>query len=359
MKKHRVTTVCLLIVALVCLPTAFTGHALAGRWQGQLLLLVANTAANNIVAYAQVSGQYLGEFISAGTGGLDHPDTMVIGPDGRLYISSGTIQSGTPQGNSAILRFDAETGAFLGVFASGGDLFRPYGMAFGPDGHLYVASFLTDQILRYHSITGAFVDEFARGNGQSGGLNGPNGLAFGPDGKLYVSTQGSVAINGVPTFPGLPSEVLRYDVRTGSSMVFLAQPDPSPDSFGFVSFLGVEFGPACDLDLPRQCDVFVSDFANDIRRYNLQGKLEAQLSTNYTGTSPSNNFVGGLTFGALRRLFTVGFNNVNPAMPGAILRYSGFTNAPLPGSGQPGAVYVPETSKLVRPIGILALPRPF
>lgn len=69
--------------------------------------------------------------------------------------------------------------------------------------------------------------------------------------------------------------------------------------------------------------------------------------------------MGGITFGALRRLFTVGFNNGDPTMSGAILRYSGFTNAPLPGRGQAGAIYVPETPNLVRPIGILALPRPF
>jgi len=46
------------------------------------------------------------------------------------------------------------------------------------------ASFLSDQLLRYHSTTGAFVDVFATGNQQSGCLNGPNGLAVGPDGKL-------------------------------------------------------------------------------------------------------------------------------------------------------------------------------
>ena len=145
---------------------------------------------------------------------------------------------------------------------------------------------------------------------------------------------------------------------SGVSEIFIEQPDPSPDSFGFVSFLGIEFDTS-DLGLPGQCDVFISDFANDIRRYNLNGKLEAQLSTNYTGTSPGSNFVGSLTFGALRRLFTVGFSNGGPAMPGAILRYSGFTNAPLPGRGQAGATYVPENTNLVRPIGILALPRPF
>ncbi|MBE9161963.1 MULTISPECIES: hypothetical protein [Microcoleaceae] len=52
---------------------------------------------------------------------------------------------------------------------------------------------MTDQILRYNGKTGQFIDVFAAGNQQAGGLNGPNGLLFAPDGYLYVTTQGSVA----------------------------------------------------------------------------------------------------------------------------------------------------------------------
>jgi hypothetical protein len=44
------TTVCLLVVTLVCLLTASIGHALAGRWSGHFLVLIANTNANNVVA---------------------------------------------------------------------------------------------------------------------------------------------------------------------------------------------------------------------------------------------------------------------------------------------------------------------
>lgn len=301
-------------------------------------LLVGNTRGNNVVLFDEQNGKFLGNFITSGSGGLIAPDDLNFGPDGNLYVSSGD----TPE-TSAILRYDGKTGKFIDVFAAGDGLFRPYGTAFGPDGNLYVSSFLTDQILRYNGTTGAFIDIFASGNGQAGGLNGPDDLLFGADGSLYVTTQGSIAVNGQPTFPGLPSQVLRFDLATKTSTVFIDQPTPSPDSFGFVSFLGLASGPNGDL--------FVSDFANDIRRYDVEtGALVDVLSTNYTGTVPSNNFMGNLTFGLNDTLYTVGFNRQTEF--GAILRYDGVTGNPLPSPGNSSAIFVPTTSKLLRPIGI-------
>ena len=314
-------------------------------------LLLTNTAASNVVAYDSHTGAFLGELIAAGTGGIDDPDSMVIGPDGMLYISSGTTLA-----NSAVLRFDPDSGAFIDVFAAGGGMLRPYGITFGPDGLLYVASFLSDELLRYDGTTGAFVDVFATGDGLPGGLNGPNGLTFGPDGRLYITTQGSIAVDGVPTYPGLPSQVLVYELD-GTSEVF-ATPDPSPEGFGFVSLLGIEFSPDCRNPQSVQCDVFVSDFANDIRRYDLDGNLEATYSTNFTGTQPSLNFVGSLSFGRGGNLYSTGFVLVDPATPGAILRYKWKSNQAFPGAGEDSATFVGETNDLVRPIGILALPRP-
>lgn len=56
-----------------------------------------------------------------------------------------------------------------------GGLSSPHGLAFGPDGNLYVASFDTHQVLRYDSISGDFIDVFvASGNG----LSGPIALLF-------------------------------------------------------------------------------------------------------------------------------------------------------------------------------------
>jgi len=323
--------------------SAFTTFSLALS-SANAAILVGNTTGNNVLLFDEQSGAYLGDFITPGRGGLIAPDDLNFGPDGNFYVSSGN----TPE-TSAILRYNGKTGKFIDVFASGGGLFRPYGNAFGPDGYLYVSSFLSDQILRYDGKTGDFIDVFASGNGQAGGLNGPNGLVFGSDGSLYVTTQGSIAVNGNPTFPGLPSQVLRFDLKTKTSTVFIEQPTPSPDSFGFVSLLGLAFGSNSDL--------FVSDFANDIRRYDLNTGTQIDvLSTNYTGTVPSSNFIGNLTFGVDDILYTVGFD-INTNF-GTILRYDGVTGEPLPSLGNNGSIFVPTSNKLLRPIGIAYTSQP-
>jgi len=335
----------LLVVVALSAPSSY-GASFGSSCHKEPRLLVSNSRGDDIVAYSQNDGRFLGELVPAGSGGLEEPDTMVIGPDGYLYVTSGPDPS-----TSEVLRYDVDTGAFIDVFASGNGLDRPYGLAFGPDGYLYVASFLSDQILRFDAWTGAFVDVFATGDALPGGLNGPDYLLFGPDGLLYVTTQGSVA----GEFPGLPSEVLRYDVTTGAHTVFVPQPTPAASSFGFVSFLGIQFGPSCNSWFGI-CDLWVSDFAQDVRRYNpTTGAQIKELDTNYTGTIPSSDFIGEIAFGNFGRLFVVGFDNVDPANPGVILRFDGYFNRKLPAPHQSGAIFVPPTTDMVRPIGILAV----
>jgi len=333
--------------------------------------LVGNSRGNNVLRFDGNSGNFLGEFIPPGSGGLSNPDTIVFGPDGNgddksdIYVASGDKPGTSAEPTaSAVLRYDGITGAFIDKFVGDnpntpadetGGLSRPYGLAFGPDGNFYVSSFLSDQILRYNGKTGQFIDVFASGNQQAGGLNGPNGLLFAPDGNLYVTTQGSVARDGKADYSAsFPSQVLRYNPQTGQSSIF-ASPDPSPRSQGFTSLLGMAIGPA-------DGDLYVSDFANDIRRYNLKtGELVKVLSTNYTDTSPSSNYLGSLAFSPIGNLFVVGFDNrANANGAGAVLRYNGKTDEPLPISGNPGSsnssIFVPPDSKLQRPIGIAFFP---
>lgn len=314
------------------------------------VLLVGNTTSSNgngsnVVKFDEVTGEFLGEFIAAGSGGLASPDDLTFGPDGNLYISSGNDYATPETEPSAILRFDGKTGKFIDVFATVENMSRPYGNAFGPDGNLYVSSFLSDEILRFDGKTGAFIDVFASGNQLPGGLNGPNDLLFTPDGNLLVTTQGSVAVNGAPDFSlGLPSQILKFDLATGISSVFADQPEPAPESFGFVSFLGLAISPDGKL--------FTSDFANGIRTYDLEtGELLNFISTNYTGTSLSNNFVGNLAFAPNGNLFTVGFDFTQENI-GSILRYEGVTGTPLPAPGNSGAIFVDSNPNLVRSIGI-------
>lgn len=260
-------------------------------------LLVGNTRGNNVVSLDRESGAYQSDFIAAGAGGLTDPDDLTFGPDGNLYVSSGSNTGGQ------ILRYDGKTGAFLGVFASAPSMKRPYGNAFGPDGHLYVASFRSDQILKFDGSTGAFLSVFAQGDGTAAGLlNGPNDLLFGADGKLYVTTQGSVADNtgGITYLHN--SEVLRYDVGTGVGEVFAPAPTPTPGGAGFISLLGLAFGPDGLL--------YTTDFAGGIRSYNTATKALVQtIDTGKLFGGTIATTVGNLLFGADASLYAPVFNS--------------------------------------------------
>lgn len=326
--------------------------------KAEAALLIGNTRGDSIVLFDEINGTLLGDFTTPGANGLRDPDAITIGPDGNVYVSVGgnsgsNLFDPTYPQDSAVLRFNLK-GEFLGVAASGNGLTRPYGNAFGPDGNLYVSSFRTNEILRFDGKTGAFIDVFASDNndgfGSPDSLNGPNGLLFGPDGSLYVTTQGS-ANNAAGDLVFLfDSQVLRYSPEqvlgtapTTTPTVFIDQPDTLPDT-EFISLLGLAFAPDFS-------SLYVSDFAGGIRQYDPDGTLLSVLSSNYTGTNPTSNFMGGITFGAdTSNLFAVGFDFTNNNL-GSVLTYPGAQGG---SSAFTGSLFT--DTQLVRPIGIAAVP---
>ena len=144
-------------------------------------------------------GAFIDIFASGNT--LDIPLGLTFGPaDGHLYVASFLTD--------AILRYDGSTGEFIDVFVptASGMLDAPTGLRFGPDNHLYVSSRDTDQVLRYDGQTGAFVDVFA----ENMNLDAPEELLFGEDGHLYVASRDS-------------DKILRFNGATGEFVDVFAE----------------------------------------------------------------------------------------------------------------------------------------
>ena len=118
----------------------------------------------------------------------------------------------TSQINKTVREYDATTGAFLKVAASGGALGDPLDVVIGPDGNLLVSDGQTNQVKRYDRATGAFIDVFASTN-----LSGPTGMTI-HDGVLYVCNSNSP--QGVQSFDATTG------ANTGAFVPSLANPSP-------------------------------------------------------------------------------------------------------------------------------------
>jgi DNA-binding beta-propeller fold protein YncE len=155
---------------------------------------------------------------------------LAIGPDGNLYAA----------GRGAVRRYDLMTGALIDAFTSGHDLAETRGLAFGPDGKLYVSSYdscvagpsgcsgSSGEIARFDAYSGAFVDVFVPAG--AGGLQWPWKIAFGPYGDLFVVNWTAAGNN-----------ILRFALPAGSgtgrpfllrghppSAVFISRPGWAP-----------------------------------------------------------------------------------------------------------------------------------
>lgn len=162
-----------------CLPVLIALGLLLGGWHRvQAAVLVG---AYDTVRHYSDSGEYLGDFVAPGAGGLGDSGDAVFMPGGDLLIADYPSRSALRYAGP---NSDVSTpGTFLGTFASlpANETPNLHGIAFGSDGNLYATS--GGRILRYNGSSGALIDI------PVSGLDFPVDIDAGPDGMLYVASR--------------------------------------------------------------------------------------------------------------------------------------------------------------------------
>lgn len=162
--------------------------------------------------------------------GMLGAQATAVGRDGRLYVASELTDS--------VLRFDPLTYAYLDTFVppGSGGLDGPTGLVFDAGGDLLVGSFETDQVLRYDGESGAPLGEFVKAG--EGGLNGPDaGMTIGPDGNLYVPSYWN---RRVLRYNGATGAFMDAFMPAGASSLNLPHGVRFQDGYGFVGGAGSE-----------------------------------------------------------------------------------------------------------------------
>ncbi|HUE74511.1 MAG TPA: LamG-like jellyroll fold domain-containing protein, partial [Pirellulaceae bacterium] len=253
--------------------------------------------------------KYLGNFVSPGEGGLDDPSMMIYGPDGMLYVSTRLANS--------VLRYDPATGLpapapgkpgaeFVSPGAAGLNSAR--GIAFGPDGNLYVAGTNSDAIFLFSGTTGEPVGDGLFVASGVGGLDQPRGLLFHSDGFLYVTSVGQTTSGD-----GVDS-ILRYDGLTGSPAGISGLP-------GDAVFIPSGTG---GMDNPSQIVFHDNNF--------YVSSTSPSTSNSVLKFAPDGSFLGafvptgsGGLSGPVELVFRDGFLYVTSWTNNKVLRYSGTT----------------------------------
>jgi hypothetical protein len=209
------------------------------------------------------------------------PWGIAFGPDGNLFVAN---QQG---GDGAIMRIQGPFGALPGapapapgqtadVFVATGNY---YTVAFGLDQNLYAGG--AGPVERFDAVTGASMGDFTSGRV-------PvlvQGIAFGPDQNLYVADYN--ACSPGPTCSTTVGEILRFDGKTGVFLdVFVASGVGGLQQPG-----GVAFGTNGDLFV---CNEFVNNGSTgEVLRFH--GPLNAAAGQSYPAPGQSGALFASTT----------------------------------------------------------------
>ncbi|WP_410984358.1 hypothetical protein [Bacillus cereus] len=146
----------------------------------------------NVLKYDGNTGAFLGKLVRSDAEGAPFaPRGIVLSKNNILYVAD-IIDPATGQGE--VRTYNGRTGAFLGNLDHSGfkEPFNPRGVVFGPDGLLYVSVFdinnpLKGWVLRFDPKKKKFLDVFIKSDDVNN-LHRPEGLVFSPKGNLYITS---------------------------------------------------------------------------------------------------------------------------------------------------------------------------
>jgi DNA-binding beta-propeller fold protein YncE len=170
--------------------------------------------------------------------GTFSPDSLVVGPDGNLYVLDDN-QTDAEEEFTRIQVFDSD-GNYLREFPIETEDPEIEEMDFGPDGNLYMVDWFADVILKY-SIDGELLGLVGE---EALDWAGPRDLAIDDNGNFYVAVWS-------------PAGVLKLDPQGNLVAQFGEEvsdgENPWPEG-GFYSIYGISL-------LPDGSRVFVSDWS--------------------------------------------------------------------------------------------------
>jgi sugar lactone lactonase YvrE len=251
-------------------------------------MYVASTYTNQVLQYNGTTGAYLGVFVTAGSGGINGPDGMTFGPDGNLYVT------GTNSNN--VVCYNGTTGALIKTFvaAGSGGLNLPAGLTFDPSGsYLDVAEWGgSNEVLKYNGQTGAYVGVAA------GGLSSPRDVKFGANGLLYVLDAGTNRIEEFTENGAYVSDYVPAGSGGMSSSGFMTF-GPNGDLYvngGNINSI-VQFGTENEALFTVSLS---APFAEPVTVNYTTANGTALAGTNYTATSGTRTFPAGITTETIR-----------------------------------------------------------
>lgn len=173
------------------------------RFRNDHMFVLGNDTRNLLVLDSQ--GQVADEI---GRRVIRYAHDFRFGPDGLAYIGT----SWDPHRAGMVQVWDVDAGVLRGSFGTADELDEATGLAFGPDGLLYVSDVLGDRVICFDPTTGNKLHTFI---GPEDGLRAPYALDFGAGGDLYVLSD---------------RDVLRYDGVSGEPRgVFVSGDDAGFD----------------------------------------------------------------------------------------------------------------------------------